>query len=44
MAYTATRAYKQWWCKPAAGGCGGWTREARMDPDFPAAKGTGATR
>jgi hypothetical protein len=44
MAYTATRAYKQWWCKPTAGGCGGWTREARMDADFPAAKGTGATR
>lgn len=28
-AYTATRSYRQFWCKPALGGCGGWTRDSR---------------
>lgn len=28
-AYTAQRAYPQWYCKPNLGGCGGWTRDTR---------------
>lgn len=28
-AYTAERAYPQWWCNPGHGGCGGWTRDKR---------------
>ena len=29
VAYTATRAYPQAYCKPSRGGCGGWTRDVK---------------
>jgi RNase_H superfamily len=28
-AYTAQRAYPQYWCVPDKGGCGGWTRDSK---------------
>lgn len=40
-AYTATRAYPQYWCDPHKGGCGGWTRDVKSSWGVPA---TGATR
>lgn len=40
-AYTATRAYPQYWCKPSKGGCGGWTRDVKSSWSVAT---TGATR
>jgi hypothetical protein len=34
-AYTANRAYPQVWCKPAKGGCGGWTRDSKSSWSIP---------
>ena len=34
-AYTANRAYPQFWCKPAKGGCGGWTRDSKSSWSIP---------
>jgi hypothetical protein len=42
-AWTATRGYPQFWCKPAKGGCGGWTRDTRSDADT-AVRSVGVTR